>query len=308
MKSALKSILAVATVLGLVQPIRAAEAVAKLSIGIQRVEATEAVTRGVEKAGPDKLLSLQRIAESMGQQLIDRVHGTRKFTVVSRSDLNTVLKEQDLQRVLGDPNDANVAQAFKMAGCQYALIVTIDDFQDLAEELRAEGGQVLARKRTIRLSSVAKIYDTSTAKLLESASFLLSEQDGGKVQFGVAADGKGGEQVLAAMPREMSDRVANRVMDVIFPAKILAMTGKLVTINRGDGTGIAKGQVWTVYATGEKLVDPDTGEVLGAEEIPVGKVTIVNVTPKFSHGQITEDLGIDKLQVLRIDAEAKDAR
>lgn len=308
MNNTLYRVFALIAIAGFTHSLRGAEEAAKLSIGIQRVEATEALTRAVEKAGADKLLSLQRVAESMGQQLIDRLHNTRKFTVVSRNDLNTLLKEQDLQRVLADPNDANVAQAFKIAGCKYALVVTIDDFQDSVEELRAEGGQVLARKRTVRLSSVAKIYDNTTAKLLESASFLLTEKDGAKLDFGVVTDSKGGEQVLSAMSREMSDRISNRVMDVVFPAKIIAMTGKLVTINRGDSAGIEKGQVWTVYATGEKLVDPDTGEVLGAEEIPVGKIMIVNVTPKFSHGQITEDLGIDKMQVLRIDGEAGDAR
>ena len=97
----------------------------------------------------------------------------------------------------------------------------------------------------------------------------------------------------------MADRAARRFVDVIYPAKILAVRGKVVTINRGDGTGIEKGQTWDVYALGEEMVDPDSGEVLGAEEVNVGKVKISRITPKFSQATVIEDFGIEKLQIVR---------
>lgn len=282
-----------------------AAAKGKATIGIHSVGITDSLKQSLAGQGKNKALSLGRVAESMGQQLIDRVHNTRKFSVVSRSDLNTLLKEQDLQRVFTDPSDANIAQAFKIAGCKYALITTIDDFQDLEEELRGEGGQVLARKRTVRLSAVVKIYDTTTGVLLETANFQLSDRDGEKRQPGVAGDGKSSDALLTGMSRAMSHKAANRVMDVIYPAKIIAQTNGLVTINRGDGTGIEKGQLWTVFAIGEELIDPDTGESLGSEEVPVGKVQVVAVTPKFARARVLEDYGVDKLQVLRL-AEDED--
>lgn len=272
----------------------------KATIGIHSVGIADSLKQSVTRGGKEKELSLGRVAESMGQQLIDRIHNTRKFSVVSRSDLNTILKDQDMQRVLTDPTDANIAQAFKIAGCKYALIATVDDFQDLEEELLAKDGQVIARKRTIRLSAVFKIYDTTTGLLLETANFQLSHNDGKKRQQGVEADGKVSDALLTDMARTMSHKSANRVLDVIYPAKIIAQTNELVTINRGDGTGIEKAQIWTVYAIGEELIDPDTGESLGSEEVPVGKVQIIAVTPKFARAKIIEDYGVDKLQVLRL--------
>ena len=44
----------------------------------------------------DTKQELNRVIESLDSQLIDRVNATRKFDVVSRSDLAEVLKEQDL--------------------------------------------------------------------------------------------------------------------------------------------------------------------------------------------------------------------
>lgn len=273
----------------------------KATIGIHTVGVTDSLKKAVATKGRGKSLSLGRVAESMGQQMIDRIHNTRKFSVVSRSDLNTILKDQDLQRYFTDPTDANIAQAFKIAGCKYALIATVDDFQDLEEELVAEGGQVIATKRTVRLSAVVKIYDTTTGMLLESANFQLSNKDGERRQQGIQADGKSSDALFTDMARMMSHKAANRVLDVVYPAKIIAQTNELVTINRGDGTGIAKGQIWSVFAIGEELIDPDTGESLGSEEVPVGKVEILAVTPKFSRAKVIEDYGVDKLQVLRLD-------
>ncbi len=273
----------------------------KATIGIHSVEITPSIRKAAQANGKDQVLSLERVAESMGQQLIDRVHNTRKFTVVSRSDLSTILKDQDLQRMLSDPSDVNIARAFQIAGCKYALIVTIDDFQDLKEQMAGEGGIVLATKRTVRLSSVLKVYDTTSAELLETANFQLSNNLGKRKMFGAAADGKAYEELLTAMAREMAHKAANRVVDVIYPAKILKRTGKIITINRGDGTGIARGQTWTAFALGEKLIDPDTGEDLGAEEIAIGKIKITSVRPKTAQGVVLEDYGIDKGQILRRD-------
>ena len=54
-----------------------------------------------------------------------------------------------------------------------------------------------------------------------------------------------------------------------------------------------------MFAVGEELIDPDTKESLGREEILIGKVKITSVLPKTSTAEIIEDLGIDKEAVLR---------
>jgi hypothetical protein len=46
------------------------------------------------------------------------------------------------------------------------------------------------------------------------------------------------------------------------------------------------------------LKDPDTGEVLGKEEVKVGKVKITQVGAKTTQAEILEDTGVDKGAVL----------
>jgi len=86
---------------------------------------------------------------------------------------------------------------------------------------------------------------------------------------------------------------------VIFPAKVLLKRDKEVTINRGEGGGVAVGDTFNVYALGEELIDPDTKESLGREEVKVGRVKITQVNPKTSTAEILDDTGIDKGAILR---------
>lgn len=265
----------------------------KMSVGVGEVEVTPALK---ESLPGNKINPMNRVSQAMENQLIDRLHNTRKFKVVARGDLEKVLEEQDLQKAF---TTEGAAQAFKIAGCKYAVVTTVDNFQDIVEKLKGAGGQVLASKRRIRLSAVAKIYDTTSGELKESANFQLTNKEGREHELGISSDGSDSDKLLMVMARTMADRIANRVLDVAFPAKVIAKTGEFVMINRGDGTSISKGQTWQVFHPGEEVIDPDTGEVLGRGETPIGKVTVVEVTPKFSRARIIEDFGIAKLNILR---------
>ena len=74
--------------------------------------------------------------------------------------------------------------------------------------------------------------------------------------------------------------------------------------NRGAGTDVEVGDEYNVYALGEEMVDPDTGEKLGSEEVLVGKMTVVEVSPKFSKGRLSEDNGVEKGQLARVSKKA----
>ena len=149
---------------------------------------------------------------------------------------------------------------------------------------------------------VAKIYDSTTGKLLESAN-LQTGNDAFKSitenrSYSVK-DGSLTDEMMVAVSRDMAEKIANRVANVIFPAKIIAKRDKEVTINRGEGGGVAVGDTFNVFALGEELIDPDTKESLGREEVKVGKVKITQVNPKTSVADILDDTGVDKGAVLR---------
>ncbi len=74
--------------------------------------------------------------------------------------------------------------------------------------------------------------------------------------------------------------------------------GTQITINR-EGAGVKVGEVWTVFALGDEITDPDTGEKLGRNEAEIGTITISRVTAKLSYGEASEDNGIAVGNVVR---------
>ncbi len=271
----------------------------KKTIGIGGIEVTPALKQSAKKSG--SLTEMNRVVQAMDGQLVDRIHNTRKFKVFARGDLDKILEEQGFAESGNvDMSDPRAAKAFKLGGVQYLLVTTVSDFQDYHETATFEGIGKTVKNRVIRLGAVAKIYDTTSGALLESANFQIDT--GGKKErenFIVSQSGELSDQFLMKLARMMAGRVANRVADVIYPAKIIGKIDQQVTINRGDGTEIESGQIWDVYALGEKMVDPDTGEVLGQNEVKVGSVKIMRVEAKMSYAEILDDYGINKLQVVR---------
>lgn len=257
--------------------------------------------RKAESITLDPKKELGRIIESLDSQLIDRINATRKFDIVGRSDLAEVIKEQDLG-ASGNVDAKTAAKTGKLTGAKYLLVATVDDFQDYFERAVFEGSGRTATKRVFRFSVVAKIYDSTTGKLLETANFQtgndrfkqIQQERNYSVNNGLLSD-----EMMVGISRDMAEKIANRIADVIFPAKILVKRDSTVTINRGEGGGVAVGDIFNAFALGEEMIDPDTKESLGREEVKVGKVKISQVNPKTSLADVLEDTGIDKGAVLR---------
>lgn len=270
----------------------------KATLAVSSIKPTPSLAASIK---PDKKPSLDRIVESLDSQLIDRINATRKFDVVGRSDLSDIIKEQDLG-ASGNVDAKTAAKAGKLTGAKYLLVTTVDDFQDYVEKATFEGTGRSATKRVFRLSVVGKIYDSSTGKLLESVNLQTGNDAFKQIQEErsyTVKDGELSDEMMVAVSRDLAQRIANRVADVIFPAKVLVKRDNEVTINRGEGGGVAVGDTFNVFALGEELIDPDTKESLGREEAKVGKVKITQVNPKTSTAQILEDTGIDKGAILR---------
>ena len=270
----------------------------KATIAVSSIKATASLDASVK---PDKKLELGRIIESLNSQLTDRINATRKFDVVGRSDLGDLLKEQDLG-ASGNVEARTAAKAGKLAGATFLLVTTVDDFQDYVETATFEGTGRSSTRRVFRLSVVGKLYDSSTGKLIESANLQTGNdafKDISENRSYSTKDGNLTDEMMVAVARNLAQKIATHFAEVIFPAKVLTRRDKEVTLNRGEGGGVAVGDKFNVFALGQELIDPDTKESLGREEVKVGTIKITQVNPKTSTAEILDDAGIDKGAILR---------
>ncbi|HSI08893.1 MAG: hypothetical protein ACAH89_00270 [Rariglobus sp.] len=265
----------------------AQDAPGKKKIAITKIAATDSVKARMATQGVG--LSLSSVLEALDSQVYDRVLNSKRFEVLERSDADALAKEAGA-----------AGTAFQFNQADYLLTIRVDGFNDRMEtrKLASLGKTVTAR--VIELSAVAKITEVATQRAVASTNFQVSRRQADQLSGSTTEKvGESSDVLLIDITREMAQKIASRVSDAVFPARVLAKRDKLVTINRNDTSGIKVGQVWEVFTLGEDLVDPDTGEK-SREEVPVGTVKISRVTPQNSQAEIIEDTGIDKLALVRL--------
>ncbi len=281
-------------------PDEAAARKGPLRTAIAPVLATPALLEAMQRKSTGN--AIERVTQAMDTQLIDRLHNTQKFEIIARSALADLLREQDLSGSgILDTQESTGTQPFRIKNLDYLTTTRVDHFEDYAETVQFEGGIRGATRRVIQLNVVVMIYDTTTGRLKASANIPI-ELDERKAMnnFETRSRGDLTDALLLAAAQLAADRAAFRILDILYPAKIIGLTGDNVTINRSDTTGIAVGQVWNVYHLGEDMIDPDTAVNYGPEETQVGQVEITEVTPRFAKARITQNNGVAKLHVLRL--------
>ena len=273
----------------------------KPRLAIRAISATPAVQAQARSEGSgDALAQIEQFADPA---LMDAIAKSGRFDLVARADLPSVLKEQDLTQS-GNANamDPQAARAFQLAGARYVATVTIGNFQDISErtELLNQFGTSKAERRTINLQAAVKIFDTTSGTLFRSTIVTLDEVATNEILPGVDQKGSKVNVVLAKAAGRLASDAAAAIADSIAPARVVGYTMGQVTMNRGAESGVAAGQVYEVFVAGSAMIDPDTGERLGAEEIHVGWARVLDAGSRTSRLQAIEDLGIDRGASLRL--------
>jgi curli biogenesis system outer membrane secretion channel CsgG len=266
-----------------------AAAPGKKKLAVTKIAANPAVAQRMSAQGVK--LSLDTILEALDSQLHDRLLNTRRFEMIERGDADALAKEAGAS-----------GQMFAFNGADYILTVRVDNFNDRTETRRLQSLGKTIMGRAVEISAVAKITEVSTQRAIASANFAVKKYDSeNRSENTTHAVGEATDILMSDAVRELAQKIASRTTDVVYPARVLAKRDRTVTINRNDQSGIAVGQIWEVYALGDELVDPDTGEK-SREEVLVGKVKVTRVTPQNSQAEVVEDTGIERGAIVRLAA------
>ena len=182
---------------------------------------------------------------------------------------------------------------------QVRLQIRLDDFQDLEKRANLPGlGEVIV-KRTLRIGLIGSLYDLHTGELLASAAIRLAETETTVEDVVRPVKGPKNRELLTKLSDEAARQLVTRTLDCLSPPRVIAITGKQITFNRGQNFGYPVGELVDVFALGEELKEPDTGASLGREEVLVGTARVRRVNHRVSLALILEDHGIEKMCVIR---------
>jgi len=255
------------------------------TLAVDKVKASTSLTADIAK--DNRGIQCARIVESMDRHIISAITSSRKFTIVGRQDLKTILDEQDLGQS-GIVNQETAAQLGEVKGAKYKLVTVVDHFQE--ETARATFNEGEKLKRRFQVSAQATIYDTSTGEVLDASNIQVEKVDVIGIDPGTS-NRQGGrtDELMPLVTRELAEKTTARLIDVLFPAKIIDVDGTTITINRGEGF-FKQDDVITLFSKGKTVVDPDTGEKMTIKGKPIGTARITSVDPTNAQAELAPNV------------------
>lgn len=218
-----------------------------------------------------------------------------KFVVIERQAIALVMKEQGLSAA-GALDPQTAARVGKILGVQYIVTGGIDKFaiNKTAGAIRrlGVGGQLVSAEGALNL----RFIDTTTAERVVSISAEAEVKKGGGFYRGTSLS-RDAEWGLAS---EVVEKVAQDVVAKLLAPSMLArigpgtgaasglegrvakVDGNRAWLNIGASSGVQVGDKFAVFSVGEAIIDPDTGQTLGADEKQIGAGAVTDVQERYA--------------------------
>ncbi len=242
-----------------------------------------------------------RAGEAAQDMFITELVKSGKFTVIERERLDALMREKNLS-LSGDIDPRTAVQAGKLLGVEYLLFGNVTEFGEEVAKAQVGWGIGVDVKRKKFVSALdARLVATTTGEIVwadkarkeESSVKVFVMGSGGGVD-----DRRMFDKVLLPCVEELAGKL--KTLNLATSAtvvgrvagKIAKIAGGVIYINLGSEHGISVGDTLGVYRQGEVIRDPDTGEVLGADEQQVGTIRVTAVKgAKYSECQVVQGSG-----------------
>jgi hypothetical protein len=132
----------------------------------------------------------------------------------------------------------------------------------------------------------AKLLDTTSGQIMFQTTqdaTLDSGNEVGKMTSGPSDNTSVAVAAWRAMAKDAASKLTSAIDGYVFPLlEVMQAQADDIFVNRGEGSGIAVGDIYQIFSVGEALIDPVTKDSLGAAEALLGEVQVARVNPRFS--------------------------
>lgn len=215
-------------------------------------------------------------------ELITALVNTNKFNVVERDRMDAIIKEL----ALGDSGEVLPEKAIKMGQLLLADYLVLGKVEVIeASQKKARILYSKSKKTTFQGHMVVnmEIVDTRNGKI--AAAKKVSLQD-------VHNESAHGHTTLVTFIDTLKEKTVQQlvdsIVDGIIPTRVIKVSDNKVFLTTGLEDMIKVDTIMNVYNVGDELIDPDTQESLGMEEIQAGCIKIIEIRPKYIVAQIIE--------------------
>ena len=225
--------------------------------------------------------------QELSRQLEESIRSARRFKLFERSAevlQKSVRTEQEFARSGQALN--NAAEVGRLSNVQFIAqpLITQSNLSIRRMQREETPGQYRYRAGA-SLTVTLKVLDTTSAEIMYQVTrevSLPSANDLGNRFSGPSDDGAVRTSAWSRISGAAASQLTNGMIGAMDPIKVIDAQGSSIFVNRGEGAGIAPGEVYQIFSIGTALIDPVTKEKLGEAEELLGEVEVVRVNPKFS--------------------------
>lgn len=210
---------------------------------------------------------------------------TNKFEIIERSRLDEVLGERALGMAGITDNNAGLSG---VQGVDYLIYGSITKLGETKKQSNFLIAGLNKNDKIYEMGVDLRLVDVSTGKIVRAENVDLDSKSGGSFTVGgLAGYGALGTSSdegdpLGDIQRMTAIEIAGVVTLTISPIKVMAaQSDGTIVLNYGEGV-LQDEDYLRLFEVGEGFADPDTGEILGAEEIEIGIVQVTKALPKYT--------------------------
>ncbi|MDE2724174.1 MAG: hypothetical protein OXI59_12435 [Gemmatimonadota bacterium] len=256
--------------------------------------------RNISCEGWDRSNCNEDLSVGFRQMLETAISKTRKMDLMERRRLDVMLTEQTLGQIGYTDTGGAIGG---LTGVDYYVYGTITSFgKDVNATVidgnsgigglfggtanKVLGSGIATAKTQVQMGVDLKVSEVATGKILIADSLTEKLKTGTAFSFGGISQVDTEGDPFSDVQRVLAARIAEEIVTTLIPIKVIKVQKDGVLIlNYGD-IFLKPGQQLVAFEVGESFVDPDTGEVLGSEEMEIGRVEITRAEAKFSRAVV----------------------
>jgi curli biogenesis system outer membrane secretion channel CsgG len=243
-----------------------------------------------------------RAGQSAQDMLVTELVKKGGFRVMEREQLAAILEEKNLA-LSGDIDPKTAVKLGKMIGVEYLIAGAVTELGVADRDVNVPSGifggrlpSVNVRSQKMDAAVDARAFSTTTGEIVWADTASESTSDS-SVYVAGAGGGVEDRRKLDRLLRPVVVKLAASLSQTKISTtglggasdasgvagKIAKASGGAIYLNVGAEAGIKEGDEFDVFRVAEQIKDPDTGEVLGANEVKVGRIKILAVRgPRLS--------------------------
>ena len=224
-----------------------------------------------------------RFQRLLDQNINDYFVQTKKFTMLDRSFIEEVAKEQ--QTILdGKAPAIEMAKIGNEISADFILVGSVENFN-----INEKVTKILSSDQEIRRNE-ASIY--MSYRLVDVATKQINYSN--TIQYKIQLS-QNSEKPDTEIISKISKILGEEILFSIYPVLVEKIVNGEIYLGQG-GSQFTKGEKYEIFQKGEKIIDSYTNEVIGNVETSIGLIEIVSVSSGYTKAKMfSEENNLPKI-------------